>query len=199
MNFFGADDATQNPFEIVQKWMEFARRHGEEEVDAVDLATVDQQGMPNLRIVYIREYETDGFVFYTNYHSRKGEELLSAKAAFNMYFKSQQRQIRVRGEVEKVSCEQSDRYYLSRPDGSRLGAWVSQQSQPLSSREKMMDAWKNMDVEKANTRPEHWGGYRIRPLEFEFWKMGEFRLHDRFRWVRESVRSQKWEVERLYP
>ncbi|MCL4164230.1 UNVERIFIED_CONTAM: hypothetical protein GTU68_052556 [Idotea baltica] len=166
--------------------MNFARESGETDVDAIDLATVDENGMPNVRIVFMREIEANGFVFYTNYNGKKGQELASGKAAFNLYYKALQRQIRVRGLVEKVSPEQSDRYFLGRPEGSRLGAWVSQQSQVLDSRETMIAEWENLDPDKSLKRPDNWGGFRIIPLEIEFWGMGDFRLHDRFRFTRQG-------------
>lgn len=199
MEFFDGDDPNADPFEVVKSWMKFAQDQGETDIEAIDLATVDEDGMPNVRIVYMREIEGNGFVFYTNYDGKKGQELINGKAAFNLYYKPLKRQIRVRGIVEKVSSEQSDRYFLSRAEGSRLGAWVSQQSQVLDRRETMVKAWENIDRSKALKRPNNWGGFRIVPLEIEFWGMGEFRLHDRFRWTRKNVDDRKWQMTRLYP
>ncbi len=199
MEFFGGDDPVSNPFEVVKSWMQFAQESGETDIEAIDLATVDDHGMPNVRIVYMREIEENGFVFYTNYDGKKGQELLNGKAAFNLYYKPLQRQIRVRGLVEKVSPEQSNRYFLSRAEGSRLGAWVSKQSQVLDHRDILTKAWKNIDPSKALKRPDNWGGFRVVPLEVEFWGMGDFRLHDRFCWTRKNVDDTKWEMNRLYP
>lgn len=199
MNFFGGDDHMSNPFEVISKWIEHAHEIGESDAEAMDIATVDHSGMPNVRIVYARQIEDNGVVFYTNYNGRKGIELENGKGAANFFFKKEQRQLRLRGVVEKVSTAQSDAYFASRAEGSRLGAWVSQQSQPLESREKMMAEWDAMPKDKAGQRPPHWGGYRLIPNEIEFWAMGEFRLHDRFRWTRSDLAVQNWKVERLYP
>jgi pyridoxamine 5'-phosphate oxidase len=174
--------------------------------NAIALATVDQDGLPNVRMVLLKEIETAGegggaFVFYTNYTSKKGQEIsASGKAAFVLHWKSLRRQIRVRGLVSREEGTQADEYFASRSLKSRLGAWASQQSQPLSSREALMAEAAKVAVTKGPNppRPPFWGGFRIRPVEIEFWADGNFRLHDRFRWSRSSV-DAAWQVLRLNP
>ncbi len=198
MNFFGADSEESNPIQVAKDWVEFARREGEIEVEAMHLATVDADGLPNVRVVYAREIDETGFIFFTNYESQKGRELASGKVAFNMFYVQQSRQLRVRGIAEKLSNAKSDQYFHNRREGSRVGAWVSKQSHPLVSREILLNEWKKFDRNKAASRPPFWGGYRILPLEIEFFQMGEFRLHDRFQWQREDL-DKPWLMSRLYP
>jgi pyridoxamine 5'-phosphate oxidase len=162
---------------------------------------VDGDGLPNVRMVLLKDIEPDAFVFYTNYGSKKGQELsASGKAAFVLHWKSLRRQVRVRGLVSREEGSAADAYYASRSLKSRLGAWASQQSQPLSSRTALMaEVAKITATHGPNPkRPPFWGGFRIVPLEMEFWADGSFRLHDRFRWSRQAVES-KWEVSRLNP
>ncbi|WP_172294089.1 pyridoxamine 5'-phosphate oxidase [Pseudoruegeria sp. HB172150] len=194
---FAGDD----PFALVRAWMDEARESEPSDPDAIALATVDESGLPNVRMVLLRGLHDDSFVFYTNYDSQKGRELdASGKAAFVLHWKSLKRQIRVRGLVEKENGAQADDYYANRPLQSRLGAWASKQSQPLKSRAALMAEVARAGVihGTAPNRPPHWGGFRIRPLEFEFWADGEFRLHDRFRWRRTDLLSD-WAVDRLSP
>jgi len=162
---------------------------------------VDPDGLPNARMVLLKEIEADAFVFYTNYGSAKAQELDAAgKGAFVMHWKSLRRQVRVRGLISKVEGPQADAYYKSRSLKSRLGAWASDQSQPLSSRTSLMAKVAKITAEKGTNpeRPPFWGGYRIAPLEIEFWADGAFRLHDRFRWRRADIGSA-WEILRLNP
>lgn len=193
--------AGEDPFELTQAWLADAKAAGALEHDAATLTSVDASGMPNMRILYMRNFEPDAFIFYTNYTSAKGQELEGAgKAAFLYYWPELKRQIRVRGLVERVSPEISDAYFNARPAQSRVGAWASHQSQPLADRAELEA---RLEAEAARLgdappRPPHWGGYRIRPLEFEFWSDGAFRLHDRFRWSREKV-NDLWKIERLNP
>ncbi len=198
LEFYDADNPDADPMEVVLRWIDAAAKLNEPEYEAATLATVDEQQMPDLRIVYVREIDAQGFVFYTNYHSAKGRELESGKAALNYFFPNWRRQIRVRGLVAKVSAAQSDAYFLARPAGSRLGAWMSQQSQPVASREIMETEIEALDPDRANQRPPHWGGYRLQPLQLEFWAMGEHRIHDRFLWKRKGL-EEPWGVQRLYP
>lgn len=194
---FSGDD----PFQISRRWLEEAREVEVNDPDAAAVATVDSRGLPNVRVVLMREIDDAGFVFYTNYTSRKGEEIAATSvAAFVLYWKSLHRQIRVRGAIEKVSTKQSDAYFETRPVQSRVGAWASQQSQPLKDRDTLMAEVERLTEELGDTpaRPEHWGGYRIIPEEIEFWADGAYRLHDRFRWTRQSVDAE-WKIERLYP
>lgn len=197
MDIFEGDD----PFTLARRWMAEAKASEPNDPDAAALSTVDPSGLPNVRIVLMREIEDDAFVFYTNYTSAKGAEIEAAgKAAFVIHWKSLRRQIRVRGTIARVASAQSDRYFAARPVDSRIGAYASRQSQPLESREALL-----ADVERlreslgpAPERPAHWGGYRIAPVEIEFWADGAFRLHDRFRWTRQTQASQ-WLPERLFP
>ena len=151
-------------------------------------------------MVLLKEILPEGFVFYTNYTSRKSGELLATgKAAFVLHWKSLRRQIRVTGLVEQVPADQSDAYFQTRSRGSRIGAWASQQSQPLNSRAELAEAVSRIEDTYADgvPRPPHWGGFLIRPAEIEFWADGEFRLHDRFRFTQDS--DGAWFSQRLYP
>ncbi len=194
---FAGDD----PFALVQAWMDEARAAEPRDPDAIALASVDADGMPNVRMVLLRGLEPDAFVFYTNYDSAKGQELSSSgKAAFVVHWKSLGRQIRVRGLVEKEDGAVADAYYKGRPLGSRIGAWVSEQSRPLKSRASLLAAAAKAGVTHGPNpdRPPFWGGFRLRPLEMEFWADGDFRLHDRFRWTRAKV-NEPWDIQRLNP
>jgi pyridoxamine 5'-phosphate oxidase len=169
--------------------------------NAIALCTVDASGLPNARIVLLKAIEDDAFVFYTNYNSAKGQELEQAKkAAFVMHWKSLGRQIRVRGHVTRQTGAASDAYYQSRDLRSRLGAWASQQSQPLVSRDVLIKSVEDLAAEYGETppRPPHWGGYRVVPVEVEFWADGASRLHDRFKWLRAS-KTASWDIQRLNP
>lgn len=198
--------AGSDPFVLAQSWLTEAEATEPNDPNAIALATVDDQGLPNVRIVLLKEIETEGegggaFVFYTNYTSKKGQEIESAgKAAFVLHWKSLRRQIRVRGTVTREEGPKADEYFTSRSLKSRIGAWASQQSQPLTSREALMATAAKLAVTKGPNppRPPFWGGFRIRPVEIEFWADGAFRLHDRFRWYRTGV-SDDWSVTRLNP
>ncbi len=194
---FAGDD----PFVIAQSWLAEAEASELNDPNAIALATVDSDGLPNVRMVLLKDIEPDAFVFYTNYGSKKGRELAaSGKVAFVLHWKSLRRQIRVRGVVSREEGAAADAYYGSRSLKSRLGAWASDQSQPLSSRTHLMAEVAKVTASHGLNpkRPPFWGGFRILPLEIEFWADGAFRLHDRFRWSRQSVDKQ-WEVDRLNP
>lgn len=194
---FAGDD----PFEIARAWLQEAEAVEPNDPNAIALATVDADGMPNARMVLLKDIEADAFVFYTNYNSQKSQELLGAgKAAFVMHWKSLRRQIRVRGDVVKEDGPQADEYYHSRSLKSRLGAWASDQSQPLPSRGSLVAKVAQVTAQHGinPSRPPFWGGYRIRPTEIEFWADGAYRLHDRFRWSRKGG-DDRWEIARLYP
>lgn len=194
---FAGDD----PFALAQSWLAEAEPVEPNDPNAIALATVDSGGLPNVRMVLLKEIEANAFVFYTNYDSAKGQEIAaSGKAAFVLHWKSLRRQIRVRGVTEREDGPQADAYYASRSLKSRLGAWASQQSQPLSSREALMAEAARVAITKGPNpaRPPNWGGIRILPLEIEFWADGAFRLHDRFRWSRETVQTP-WVTQRLNP
>ena len=193
--------AGNDPFALARSWLDEATLSEPNDPNAIALATVDENGLPNVRMVLLKEIEADAFVFYTNYQSRKAQELDSVgKVAFVLHWKSLTRQIRVRGLVSREDGPQADAYYQSRSLQSRLGAWASDQSRPLSSRTALMARVAQMGLTHgANPdRPAHWGGYRIRPLEIEFWADGAYRLHDRFRWSRERI-DNAWEISQLNP
>ena len=194
---FAGDD----PFVITRSWLQEAEPKEPNDANAIALATVDAAGLPNVRIVLLKEIEADGFVFYTNYGSVKGEEITATgKAAFVMHWKSLRRQIRVRGLTEREEGLQADAYYASRSLKSRLGAWASDQSHPLESRTALMTKVARITAEMGVSpkRPPFWAGFRIQPLEIEFWADGAFRLHDRFRWTRQNLDAE-WKVGRLNP
>lgn len=193
--------AGEDPFALARAWMAEAVASEPNDPDAIALATVDSTGMPNVRMVLMRGIEADAFVFYTNYSSAKGREIAaSGKAAFVLHWKSLRRQIRVRGVTEREEGPQADAYFASRSLKSRLGAWASGQSQPLSSREALMAEVAKVTITQGPMpkRPPFWGGIRIRPVEIEFWADGAFRLHDRFRWTRPDP-GASWQVVRLNP
>ncbi len=199
-------DLAADPFDLARGWLEEAEGVEINDPNAVALATVDAGGLPNVRMVLLKEIDgagaSGGFVFFTNAESAKGEELLGrGKAAFVAHWKSLRRQVRARGLVERVSPEESDAYFQSRAYQSRIGAWASRQSRPLESRAALIaEAERLAALHPENPpRPPYWGGFRIRPLEIELWRDGEFRLHDRFVWRRDSVDSADWRVARLNP
>ena len=194
---FAGDD----PFQLARDWLAEAEKSEINDPNAIALSTVDADGLPNARMVLLKEIEDDAFVFYTNYGSKKAQELEGAgKAAFVMHWKSLRRQIRVRGTIEREDGPQADEYYHSRSLKSRLGAWASKQSQPLDSRGTLMAEVAVVTAKEGinPARPPFWGGFRIHPVEIEFWADGAFRLHDRFRWTRAGMQAP-WNVDRLYP
>ena len=193
---FAGDD----PFDIARAWLAEAVASEPNDPNAVALATVDAEGMPNVRMVLLKEIEDAAFVFYTNYASAKGREIeASGRAAFVMHWKSLRRQIRVRGTTGREEGAQADAYYASRSLKSRLGAWASRQSEPLGSRAALMERVAVVSEREGTdpARPPFWGGIRIVPVEIEFWADGEARLHDRFRWTRDG--GGAWGAERLQP
>ena len=196
---FAGDD----PFVIARRWLDEATQTEVNDPNAIALSTVDADGLPNARMVLLKEIEDAAFVFYTNYTSAKAQELDHAgKAAFVMHWKSLRRQIRVRGVVSKEEGPQADAYYKSRSLKSRLGAWASQQSRPLADRAELDAAYADMQQRFAGQddipRPPHWSGRRVTPLSIEFWKDGNHRLHDRLVYAR-SAPDAAWQTQRLYP
>ncbi|CAN5743948.1 pyridoxamine 5'-phosphate oxidase [soil metagenome] len=192
---FAGDD----PFIAARAWLAEAEAAEPNDPAAMALATVDAAGMPNVRMVLLKAIEAGAFVFYTNYGSVKAAEIDGAgKAALVLHWKSLRRQIRARGTVSREEGPQADAYYASRSLPSRLGAWASRQSQPLASRAALMAEVAKVTATKGINppRPPFWGGYRIVPVEIEFWADGAHRLHDRFRWTRSG---EGWEGVRLSP
>jgi len=189
-----------DPFAVFAEWFKAAEAVEPNDPNAMALATVDADGTPNVRTVLLKGYDANGFVFYTNYESAKGRELLAnPKAALNFHWKSLGRQVRVRGAVVPVSAAEADAYFASRPRGSRIGAWASQQSRPLESRfalEKAVAAYTAKFAIGEIPRPGHWSGFRLAPREIEFWSAATFRLHDRVLFRRAG---EGWEKTRLYP
>lgn len=194
---FAGDD----PFEIARSWLAEAEKSELNDPNAVALSTVDADGLPNVRMVLLKEISEDGFIFYTNYNSAKGRELTAnPKAAMVLHWKSLRRQVRIRGMVSREEGTRADEYYASRSLKSRLGAWASEQSQPLDSRGTLMAKVAKITAQKGPNppRPPFWGGFKIAPVEIEFWADGAFRLHDRFVWRRARV-GESWKIQRLNP
>jgi pyridoxamine 5'-phosphate oxidase len=193
--------AGEDPFAIARAWLAEAEATEINDANAIALATVDADGLPNARMVLLKEIEASAFVFYTNYTSAKGQEIAATgRAAFVMHWKSLRRQIRVRGLTEREEGPQADAYYASRSFKSRLGAWASDQSRPLASRAALMAEVARVTARHglSPARPPFWGGIRILPLEIEFWADGAHRLHDRFRWRRPAP-GEDWNIVRLNP
>jgi pyridoxamine 5'-phosphate oxidase len=191
--------AGTDPFLLFQAWFDEAVTAEINDPDAIALASVNADGMPSVRMVLLRQWSENGFLFFTNYQSRKSGELLATgKAAFCMHWKSLRKQVRVTGQVGKATAAQSDAYFNSRGRGSQIGAWASAQSQPLGSRAELMAQVDAHDKKfpDAVTRPPHWGGFCLVPQEIEFWADGEHRLHDRFRFTRAD---SGWDIQRLNP
>jgi pyridoxamine 5'-phosphate oxidase len=197
------DFTEQNePFALFAEWLKDAEASEVNDPNAVALATVDADGLPNVRMVLLKGFDHQGFVFYTNFESQKGQELLSQKkAGMCFHWKSLRRQIRLRGLVEVVSDVEADEYFRQRPRGSRIGAWASRQSRPLEGRfalERAVAEYTARYPLGEIPRPEYWSGFRIRPLSIEFWHDRKFRLHDRIEF-RRGVPEGAWEKVRMYP
>ncbi len=193
---------SENPWALFTVWMTEATGAEINDPNAMALATVDADGLPNVRTVLLNGLDERGFVFFTNYESAKGCEILGQpKAALCFHWKSLRRQVRARGPVEQVAAGEADAYFANRAEGSRIGAWASQQSRPLESRAALEGVVAVLTAKYAGNsipRPPHWSGFRIIPSEIEFWQEGEFRLHDRIVFRREAP-GAGWLKSRLYP
>ncbi|MBD2103380.1 pyridoxamine 5'-phosphate oxidase [Leptolyngbya sp. FACHB-261] len=194
-------DVAANPFQQFQKWFDQAIEAQLLEPNAMTLATATPEGRPSARVVLLKGFDERGFIFYTNYNSHKGQELAQNPwAALVFLWTDLERQVRVEGRVEKVSDEESDHYFHSRPPGSRLGAWTSDQSQVISGRdvlEQRLEGLKQQYQDQEIPRPSHWGGYRVIPDLIEFWQGRPSRLHDRLQY--RLCNDGNWQIERLSP
>jgi pyridoxamine 5'-phosphate oxidase len=196
------DDVLLDPLAQFRKWLDEALHAQVPEPNAMSVATVDENGQPSSRIVLIKEVDDRGFVFYTNYHSHKGRDLAqNARCALLFHWVELERQVRIEGIAEQVSAEQSDAYFHSRPLDSRIGAWASAQSEPLSSRTHLVAkaAEYGLRFMLNPPRPPHWGGYRVIPQTIEFWQGRPSRLHDRIQFKRKDLIESDWTVTRLSP
>jgi pyridoxamine 5'-phosphate oxidase len=194
-------DRIVDPILLFKNWLSEAEKNEIRDPNAMQLATVSKNGMPSVRTVLLKDIIDTSFVFYTNYESRKSNEINeTAKGAICFYWKSLNRQVRLTGSVNKVSDQVSDKYYQSRSRGSRIGAWASKQSRELESREVLMEKVKLLEskYDEDIPRPTFWGGFALKPDEFEFWEDGDFRLHDRFVLKPTSLKNE-WTAKRYYP
>jgi pyridoxamine 5'-phosphate oxidase len=193
---------TENPLELFEAWFQEAQQSEINDPNAVALATVDTNGMPNVRTVLLKDYDEQGFVFYTNLDSAKGTEILAAgKCAMSFHWKSRHRQVRLRGTTELVSEAQADDYFNSRPRRSRIGAWASQQSRPMKGRHDLLQEVAKYGLRFAIgpiPRPSYWSGIRLKPSSIEFWQAGKFRLHHRIDYQRNSD-GTSWNCSMLFP
>jgi pyridoxamine 5'-phosphate oxidase len=192
---------TDDPFGLFTRWMQEARKNEPRDPDAAALATVDAADLPDVRVVLVKKVDERGFVFFTNSESAKGTEIAAnPRAALVFYWKSLNRQVRVRGTVGPIAAKESDEYFATRPRGAQVGAWASRQSRPLENRGVLEAAVARYEKEYAGTvpRPSHWIGYRLVPLAIEFWADRPFRLHDRIVFTR-GAPDKPWTRERLYP
>ncbi len=198
MGFTERDD----PFGLFAEWLKDAETKEPNDPNAMTLATVDEEGLPNARMVLLKDFDDRGFVFYTNFESQKGQELLATqKAALVFHWKSLRRQVRVRGLIEAVTAAEADAYFKSRPRDSRIGAWASAQSRPLEGRFALETSVAMYTAKFAIgdvPRPSYWSGFRIKPLAIEFWHDRPFRLHDRVAFNR-ATPTDKWNKVKLYP
>lgn len=193
-------DLAAHPLTLFNQWFEQARKHLPHIENAMTLATASQNGMPSARTVLLKHFDANGFVFYTDYTSRKGRDLAqNPQAALLFQWLEFDRQVILQGEVEKTSREDSATYFALRPRGSQVAAWVSEQSQPVASREALLESVNAAEKQFADTAvplPENWGGYRLKPMRIEFWQGRPNRLHDRFEY---KLDGDGWRIQQLSP
>lgn len=194
-------DLAITPYLQFTTWWQEAIASDIDEVNAMTLATASNDGVPSARIVLLKEYNEEGFVFFTNYESFKGQHLAeNPRATLLFFWKELERQVRITGMVEKVTAKENDEYFLSRPVGSQIGAWASPQSHVISNRAWLENRVKELEIKfktEPLTRPAHWGGYRVKPVIVEFWQGRSSRLHDRIQYTLQDNGS--WLMERLAP
>ena len=194
------DDLDSDPVAQFERWFLDARDNGLNNPNALSLATAGTDGMPSVRTVLLKAFDAQGFVFYTNYGSRKAHQIAeNPQAAMLFHWLEFDRQVKIEGRVSKVSAAESLKYFSSRPRGSQIGAWCSEQSSPVGSRTLLVQAFESMKSKFADGEiplPDFWGGYRVEPLRIEFWQGRESRLHDRFEYVRDG---DGWIIQRLAP
>jgi pyridoxamine 5'-phosphate oxidase len=198
------DEANVGPTPLLQfeRWFDEAVRASVPEPNAMTLATVGVDGRPTARIVLLKGFDERGFVFFTNYASRKGSDLASHPEATLLFFWAElERQVRIEGTVAKVSDAESAEYFASRPRASQIGAWASPQSEPITDRPALERRYAAVEAQyrDAVPRPPHWGGYRLVPAMLEFWQGRPSRLHDRIRYRRSRLHPERWDIDRLAP
>ena len=193
-------DVSPNPIDQFRRWFEAALSAHLPEPNAMHISTITAEGRPNGRIVLLKDVSDQGFTFYTNYESNKGRQLISHPfAALTFFYPELERQIRIEGQIEKVSADESDAYFASRPRGSQIGAWVSHQSSIIDNRDVLETRQRELETqfaEKPIPRPPHWGGFRVMPDSLEFWQGRPSRLHDRIRYRKKGA---EWVIDRLSP
>ena len=194
------EDVAADPFIQFDKWWHEATNSHIDEVNAMTLATATKEGKPSARIVLLKGYDKDGFIFFTNYNSAKGKEIAENPfATLVLFWKELERQIRIDGTIEKIAATDSDAYFHSRPAGSRIGAWASPQSSVIENRKVIENNFLKYEEQFGTSnipRPEHWGGYIVKPVSIEFWQGRSSRLHDRIHYKKEN---DNWKIERLAP
>ena len=199
-NFLSKDNINKNPFEQFSLWYKMASDADFMHPDAMTIATADKNGKPSARIVLLKSFDEKGFVFFTNYESRKGNELyVNPFASLVFYWDKIDRQVRIEGSIEKISKQESEEYFHTRPPGSRIGALASPQSKVIKDREYLEEKFNALSKKyegKEIPLPENWGGYRVKPFYFEFWQSRDNRLHDRISYTKERG---SWKLERLAP
>ena len=200
--FEDGDRTDLDPFAVFEEWFALAKASEPNDPHTMALATVDADGLPDVRMVLLNARDANGFCFFTNFESEKGKQLLAhPKAALAFHWKSLRRQVRMRGPVTEVTTAEADAYFASRPKGSQIASSASQQSRPLDRKLTLLDRVSHLatDIDDGPVvRPPHWSGFRLMPVSIEFWKDGEFRLHDRVRFTRDGA-DEAWTSTRLYP